>query len=80
MRNKDELKGKGKQIKGRIKNMVGEMTGNRSLEAEGEVELIEGLAQETVGRARRKADELLKSVKNDRKLKSVKSDRKKKRP
>jgi len=69
MRNKDELKGKGKQIKGRIKNKVGEMIGNRILEAEGEAERIEGLAQEGVGRARRKADKLLKSVKNDRKKK-----------
>jgi uncharacterized protein YjbJ (UPF0337 family) len=69
MRNKDELKGKGKQIKGRVKNKLGEMTGNRRLEAEGEAERIEGLAQEGVGKARRKADELLKSVKSDRKKK-----------
>ena len=69
MRNKDELKGKGKQIKGRIKNKVGEMTGNRRLEAEGEAERIEGLVQEGVGRARRKAGELSKSVKSDRRKK-----------
>jgi uncharacterized protein YjbJ (UPF0337 family) len=69
MRNKDELKGKGKQIKGRIKDKVGEMTGNRRLEAEGEAERIEGLAQEGVGRARRKAGELLKGAKSDRKKK-----------
>jgi uncharacterized protein YjbJ (UPF0337 family) len=69
MRNKDEIKGKGKQIKGRIKNKVGEMTGNRRLEAEGEAERIEGLAQEGVGQARRKADKLLKSVKSDRRKK-----------
>ena len=66
MRNKDELKGKGKQIKGRIKDKVGEMTGNRNLEAEVEAERIEGLAQEGVGRARLKADELLKNAKSDR--------------
>jgi uncharacterized protein YjbJ (UPF0337 family) len=65
-RDKDELKGKGKQIKGRIKEKVGEMTGNRNLEAEGEAERIEGLAQEGVGRARLKADELLKNAKSDR--------------
>ena len=67
MRNKDELKGKGKQIKGRIKGKVGEMTGNRNLKSKGEAERIEGLVQEGVGRARRKADELLKNVKNDSK-------------
>jgi uncharacterized protein YjbJ (UPF0337 family) len=69
MRNKDELKGKGKQIKGRIKDKVGEMTGNRSLEAEGEAERLKGLAQESVGRSRRKAGELMKSVQSDRKKK-----------
>lgn len=65
MRNKDELKGEGKQIKGRIKDKVGEMTGNRSLEAE----RLKGLAQESVGRSRRKAGELMKSVQSDRKKK-----------
>jgi len=45
------------------------MTGNRILEAEGEAERIEGLAQEGVGRARRKADKLLKSAKSDMKKK-----------
>ena len=45
------------------------MTGNRNLEAEGEAERIEGLAQEGVGQARRKADKLLKSVKSDRRKK-----------
>jgi uncharacterized protein YjbJ (UPF0337 family) len=69
VRNKDELKGKGKQIKGRIKDKVGEMSGNRNLESEGEAERIEGLAQEGVGRARRKAGELLRSVKSDRRKK-----------
>jgi uncharacterized protein YjbJ (UPF0337 family) len=69
MRNKDELKGKGKQIKGRIKGKVGEMTGNRNLKSKGEAERIEGLVQEGVGRARRKAGELSKSVKSDRRKK-----------
>jgi uncharacterized protein YjbJ (UPF0337 family) len=42
------------------------MTGNRNLESEGEAERIEGLAQEGVGQARRKAGELLRGVKSDR--------------
>jgi uncharacterized protein YjbJ (UPF0337 family) len=33
MWNKDEVKGKGKQIKGTIKEKLGEMTGNQRLEA-----------------------------------------------
>jgi uncharacterized protein YjbJ (UPF0337 family) len=62
MLNKDEIKGKGKRIKGRIKDKVGEITGNRELEAEGEAERIEGAAQEGVGRARRKAHEIRKKI------------------
>jgi uncharacterized protein YjbJ (UPF0337 family) len=62
MRNKDEIKGKAKRIKGRIKDKVGAVIGNRKLEAEGEVERVEGAAQESVGRARRKAHEIRKKI------------------
>jgi len=57
MRNKDEIKGKVKKIKGRIKDKVGEIIGDPELEAEGEADRIEGQAQESFGRARRKAEE-----------------------
>ena len=36
--NKDEIKGKYEQAKGKIKDKVGEATGNRRMEAEGEAE------------------------------------------
>ena len=67
MRTKDEIKGKGKRIKGRIKDKVGEVTGNRKLEAEGEAERVEGAVQEGVGRARRKAHELRKKIERQEK-------------
>ena len=54
MRNKDEVKGKGKQIKGAIKDKIGEVTNNPRLEAEGEAERLQGQVQETVGKGRRK--------------------------
>jgi uncharacterized protein YjbJ (UPF0337 family) len=54
MWNKDEVKGKGKQIIGTIKDKVGEVTKNPDLEAEGEAENLEGKVQETLGRGRRK--------------------------
>jgi uncharacterized protein YjbJ (UPF0337 family) len=65
MRNKDEIKGKGKRIKGRVKDKVGEMIGNRELEAEGEAERIEGTVQEGYGRVRRKANEVLERIADD---------------
>lgn len=54
MLNKDEIKGKAKQIKGAIKDKVGEATNNPRLEAEGEAERLEGKVQEKAGKVRRK--------------------------
>jgi uncharacterized protein YjbJ (UPF0337 family) len=57
MWNKDEIKGKAKQVEGAIKNKVGEVTNNPDLEAEGEAERVEGKLQETIGHGRRKVSE-----------------------
>jgi uncharacterized protein YjbJ (UPF0337 family) len=62
MWNQDEIKGKGKQIKGGIKDKAGEVTGNRRLEEEGEEERLKGRAQEALGKARRKAGEKIEEV------------------
>ena len=62
MWNKDELEGKGKKIKGAIKDKVGEWTGNENLEREGEAERAAGEAQEDFGSARRKAGEAIEKV------------------
>jgi uncharacterized protein YjbJ (UPF0337 family) len=57
MWNKSEIKGK--QIKGAIKEKVGEVTNNPNLEAEGETERREGKVQEKVGKVRRKVREVV---------------------
>jgi uncharacterized protein YjbJ (UPF0337 family) len=62
MWNNDEIKGKGKKIKGQVKDKAGEIIGDPDLEAEGEVEGIVGTAQESFGRTRRKAEEYLERV------------------
>jgi len=62
MWNKDEVKGKGKKIKGQVKDKVGEVIGNPDLEAEGEAERIEGEVQESFGRARRKIGDVMERV------------------
>ena len=54
MWNKDEVKGKGNQIKGAIKDKIGKVTNNPGLEAEGEAERLQGQVQETVAKGRRK--------------------------
>ena len=57
MWNKDEIKGKGKQISGAIKDKAGELIKDPKLEAKGKAERVTGKVQETVGKARRKTGE-----------------------
>ncbi len=57
MWNKDEIKGKGKQISGAIKDKAGELIKNPKLEAKGKAERVAGKIQEKVGKGRRKAGE-----------------------
>ena len=51
--NRDEAEGKWEQTKGTVKDKVGEVTGDRDLEAEGEVQHAEGEAQEGWGSVKR---------------------------
>jgi len=54
MRYEDELKGKGKQVKGAVKEGLGKVTGDRDLRDRGEADQVEGHVQEEFGRAKRK--------------------------
>lgn len=51
--NRDEAEGKWEQAKGTVKDKVGEVTGDRDLEAEGEVQHAEGEVQEGWGGVKR---------------------------
>lgn len=62
MRNDDEIKGKGKQATGTVKDKVGEWTRDPDLEAEGEAQRTEGEIQETVGEGRRKVGEKIREA------------------
>ena len=62
MWNKDEMEGKKDQVKGAIKDKVGEMTGDRNLEAEGEAERAGGNVREGFGKARRKVGEAIEDI------------------
>jgi uncharacterized protein YjbJ (UPF0337 family) len=62
MWNKDEIKGKGKQISGTIKGKVGELIKDPKLEAKGEAERVTGKIQEKTGEARRKTGEAIKKA------------------
>jgi uncharacterized protein YjbJ (UPF0337 family) len=62
MRYEDELKGKGKQVKGTAKQKLGKLTGNRDLVDRGSQERFEGKVQEKTGKARRKVGEAIEDL------------------
>ncbi|MCB1430005.1 MAG: CsbD family protein [Nitratireductor sp.] len=52
MPNKDQVEGTFKQVKGAVKDKIGEWTGDKETEAEGEVEKAEGKVQKEWGDAK----------------------------
>jgi uncharacterized protein YjbJ (UPF0337 family) len=60
--NQDEIKGKLQQGKGKIKDKVGEMTGNLRMEREGEAENAEGHTRESWGKFKRGVSNAVDSV------------------
>jgi uncharacterized protein YjbJ (UPF0337 family) len=53
----DEVKGKAENLKGRVKQAAGSLSGDKKLEAEGAVDRARGAAQEKVGEAKRKLND-----------------------
>lgn len=60
--NRDEMEGKFDQASGAVKDKVGEVTGDRSLESEGEAQRAGGNVQEGFGTARRKVGEAVENI------------------
>jgi uncharacterized protein YjbJ (UPF0337 family) len=52
----NNLEGKAKDVKGRIKDAVGGLTGDGSLQTEGKIDRLKGKLQDTLGDAERKLD------------------------
>ncbi len=52
---KNELEGRGKQIKGKVREELGKLRSNKKERAKGKVEQVEGKARESLGRTQRKA-------------------------
>ena len=62
MRYEDELKGKGKQVTGAVKEEIGKLAGNRDLEEAGNQQRFEGKVQEKVGKVKRKVGEAIETL------------------
>lgn len=60
--NRDEVKGKARDIKGHVKEAAGALVGNERLEKEGELDQASGEAEQTVGKARRKLGEAIEDL------------------
>jgi uncharacterized protein YjbJ (UPF0337 family) len=60
--NKDELDGKARAAKGKLKQGVGELTDNERLRDEGVADEAAGDVQDTLGRGRRKIGEAIEDV------------------
>jgi uncharacterized protein YjbJ (UPF0337 family) len=57
MANRDQVKGKIDNLKGRVKQAAGSVSGDKELEAEGAAERIKGAAQEKLGDVKHKVAE-----------------------
>lgn len=60
--NNDEVEGKLDQAKGTVKSKIGEVTGDRETEAEGDAENAAGKTQETWGKVKRGAGDTVEAV------------------
>ena len=62
MKYEDEVKGKGKQVKGAVKEQLGKLTGNRDLENSGTADRVEGNVQQGLGKTKRKIGEAVENL------------------
>ena len=63
--NRDELDGKAKALRGKIKQATGDLTDNDRLHDEGVADEAVGNAQDDLGRARRKVGEAIEDIGED---------------
>jgi uncharacterized protein YjbJ (UPF0337 family) len=53
----DSIEGKADHAKGRVKDAIGGLTGDSSLQAEGKADQLRGKAKDTLGKVERKIDQ-----------------------
>jgi uncharacterized protein YjbJ (UPF0337 family) len=60
--NKDEMEGKGENLKGKIKETTGDLTGSDRLKHEGQADQAAGKTQEKYGEGKRKVGDAVKDL------------------
>ena len=64
---KDTIKGKMKDVGGRMKRQAGEWTGDKEMQKEGSKDQIEGKAQKTFGNVKDAARDAKRDLESDKK-------------
>lgn len=60
--NRDEMEGKGENLKGKVKETAGDVTGNERLKREGQADQAAGKVQEKYGEGKRKVGEAIEDL------------------
>ena len=55
--NRDQVKGAAKDVAGKVQQMVGELTGNKTQQAKGAARQVEGKVQKGVGNVKQALDQ-----------------------
>jgi len=63
--NKDELKGKAENLKGRVKQAVGSLVGDKRTEGEGLLDRVRGAVREKLGKGKAEASRDVSHVDDD---------------
>jgi uncharacterized protein YjbJ (UPF0337 family) len=66
--NRDDIKGKGEEIKGEVKEKFGKATGDRSTQAEGMADKAKGKVRQGVGSAKREIRDTDDDIHRDREV------------
>ena len=62
MWNRDEVRGKADQVKGRVKEAVGDLNNDEQLREEGQADQAVGSVEESFGKGRRKIGNAIKDI------------------
>jgi uncharacterized protein YjbJ (UPF0337 family) len=62
MWNRDEVRGKADQVKGRVKEAVGDLNNDEQLREEGQADQAVGSVEESFGKGRRKIGNAIKDM------------------
>lgn len=72
--NKDELKGKAKDVAGRVERQVGEWTDDGKMQGEGAARQAEGKVQKGFGKLKQGASDAMKDLRDKKDRDDVKKD------